>query len=376
MTIKFCILGGYGNTGLPIARLLLRHTDAHISLTGRDGDRAEQTAQSLNHEFNTDRVRWSKADASDRESLLQAFEPFDFIINASSTIDYTPIVTRAVIDLKKDYLDTQLSSPQKLEYLGTLDDELKQNDLLFITDCGFHPGVPAALIRLSVNWFDRISSATVYSAFQLNWKERTFSKSTIEEFCEELIDYQPLIFMDRSWQKASMKSMKHMPTIDFSEPFGKKICYPFFLEELRKLPDAIPTLEETGFYISGFNWFNDYFILPFTFVSSKLFPNASKKIVTMLMKWGLDTFSKPPYGATLVLKARGISNGKEKECILKLWHDDAYFLTAIPIVACLLQYIRGELKSRGLYFQAHVVEPAKFIKDMEQLGISLIQSNC
>ena len=46
------ILGGYGNAGLPIARLLLQECDAEIIIAGRNLGRAQRTADELNREFN------------------------------------------------------------------------------------------------------------------------------------------------------------------------------------------------------------------------------------------------------------------------------------------------------------------------------------
>ena len=45
------ILGGYGNAGLAIARLLVSQTKVGIILAGRTVDRAQRAAQQLNAEF-------------------------------------------------------------------------------------------------------------------------------------------------------------------------------------------------------------------------------------------------------------------------------------------------------------------------------------
>ena len=56
---------------------------------------------------------------------------------------------------------------------------------------------------------------------------------------------------------------------------------------------------------------------------------------------------------------------------MRLAHDDAYVLTAVPAVACLLQYLNGSIQQPGLWFQANVVEPIQFFKDIERLGVSI-----
>ncbi len=56
---------------------------------------------------------------------------------------------------------------------------------------------------------------------------------------------------------------------------------------------------------------------------------------------------------------------------IQLSHTDGYFLTAVPVVACLKQYLTGSIKKPGVWFQANIVEPELFIKDIEKMGIKL-----
>ncbi len=45
------ILGGYGNAGLPIARLCLEHTDTRLVLAGRNQSKAVESAAQLNGQY-------------------------------------------------------------------------------------------------------------------------------------------------------------------------------------------------------------------------------------------------------------------------------------------------------------------------------------
>ena len=74
------ILGGYGNTGRALARLMLAHSKAQLTLAGRSAQRAEALAAELNHEFPGNRVRGIAADAADRESLLRAFKGAKLVV--------------------------------------------------------------------------------------------------------------------------------------------------------------------------------------------------------------------------------------------------------------------------------------------------------
>ena len=132
-----------------------------------------------------------------------------------------------------------------------------------------------------------------------------------------------------------------------------------------------PSLSETGFFVGGFNWFVDWLVFPISMLGLRLFPQTARKPLRELMKWGLTTFSKPPYGTALKVEARGEKESKDKAVNVSIYHEDGYMLTAIPVVACLLQYLDGSLRKPGLWTQANIVEPNRLIADMERIGVDV-----
>jgi saccharopine dehydrogenase (NAD+, L-lysine-forming) len=252
--------------------------------------------------------------------------------------------------------------------------EIEKSGYCFITDGGFHPGLPAALVRYAALHFDRLEKANVGSVIKQDWAGLNMSDATVTELVEEINDFVAMIYKDDQWKTVKMTGMGDYKTMDFGREFGKQYCVPMFLEELRPLPQAYPGLKECGFFVGVFNWFVDWLVMPIALVGMKLWPQGSAKPMGKLMKWGLNTFSKPPYGTMLKLEGQGEKGGEAKALEITMYHPNGYMFTAIPVVACLLQYLDGSIKQPGLWTQANIVKPDRFMKDMERMGIQ-IQAN-
>lgn len=364
------ILGGYGSVGRSLAKLLLQETSANLRLAGRTIKKAEATAAQLNSIFEGNRATAIYCDASDAESLKQALEGVEFVVVASSTAKYAESVAKIVLETGIDYLDLQYST-QKITALKKLTPDIEKAGCLFITDGGFHPGLPAALIRYNAQYFDRFDKAYVGSVIRYDFRELTITDSTAYEFIEEINDFKPLVFKQGQWQRVGILGITGYIAMDFGLEFGKQYCVPMFLEEMYSIPEMYPHLRETGFFVGGFNWFVDWLVLPLATIAIKLWPRMALKPMGKLIKWGLRTFSKPPYGTVLKVEVHGQREGKDKATEMILHHQDAYMFTAIPVAACLLQYLDGSIREKGLWTQASIVEPNRLIKDMERMGVYL-----
>ncbi|WP_375772726.1 saccharopine dehydrogenase NADP-binding domain-containing protein [Archangium gephyra] len=369
-TDTLLILGGYGNTGRLIARLLLQETDCHVVLAGRDLARAEAMARTLASEQGGERVSAVRADAADPSSLRRALEGCRLVIVASSTSAYAGQVARAALDTGTDYLDLQFSWT-KFGALRPLEEEIRGAGRCFITDGGFHPGLPAVLVRYAGSRFDHLTRAEVGSVIRIDWARLDIGAATAEEFVRELADYQVLEFQKGAWRPAPWKAMWMPRTMDFGPVFGRQYCVPMFLEEMRSLPELYPGLWRVGFYVGGFNWFVDWLVSPLAWLAMRVWPRRALRPMARLMHWGLRRFSRPPYGTLLKLEADGLVRGTARHLELTLSHADGYAFTAIPVVACLLQYLDGTARRPGLWLQAHVAEPERMLRDMERMGVAL-----
>lgn len=360
------VIGGYGNAGREIVKLLLEHTaDLEMVIAGRNGKRAQQCADSFQSTFPGKLIQAATLDIQDADRLRQLVSAADFVVNASGSVPHTERFLQALLDTRKDALDTQLATAEKHETLQRYAQKLQAAGICYITDAGFHPGVPGALVRYAARQMERMEKANVFSAMKVDWKNIHLSKETWEEFLGEFSNYRTDCYRAGKWQQAG--SMEYFP-YDFGQPFGQQYCIPMHLPEMISLPKALPDLRETGFFVGGFNPLTDYVILPMVMAILRYLPKGYWKYAARLFRWGINQ-TKPPYGIMLATDCVGYERNIKKEGSIKLFHEDAYVMTAAPVVACVEQYLEMENKRSGVWLQADFVDPLSFINRLKSLGI-------
>jgi len=351
------LLGGYGSTGRPLTKHLLAQTSTRIIIAGRHLDKAQAFVDSLQ----SDRVTPLQVDATDPLSLRRALQGVDLLLVAAPTTHHTETVVRAALDAGVDYLDIQFADT-KLDVLRAHEKEILEKKLCFVTEAGYHPGLPSALIRYAASKLDCIESAR--TAGYLNIGNVPYTEA-VDELMEAFLHYQAQVYKNGAWTKSNSWDMHKF---DFGPGIGSKISYSMFFEELRCIPEMYPTLKDTGFYIAGWNPLTDMILTPIIMVGLKIAPKRGIRPLGKLMWWGVNR-SKPPYRVVLKAEAKGYSNGKPVQIETRIEHEDGYELTAIPVVALLMQY--EQIRRPGLHMMGHMAEPGRLFDDMHTMGVQV-----
>jgi len=381
MAADVLILGGYGTTGKVVAELVLAHSDATVVVAGRNLQRAERAAATLNARF-PGRAAARFADAADPASLTAAFAGVGIVAVAASVMKSAGVVAEAALQANADYFDLLLSAPAKHAVLERFRARIEQQQRCYITDGGIHPGLSAAMIRALAPAFGRLERADVAGLLKLDWSAYDFGLDTIYEFVEELAAFRPEALRDGAWVRLPWKAA--MKRFDFGPPYGAERCTVMGLEELRLLPREIASLRDCGFYVSGFNPLADNVLVPLGLVVMKLAPRAMGRPYARLFAVALRRFARPPFGVVWQLEAEGVaagetaggeatrsrvSSGTRLHAGLRLRHEDGYWLTAATAAACLLQYLDGSLRTPGLHLQALAVAPGRLLRDLQRMGV-------
>jgi saccharopine dehydrogenase (NAD+, L-lysine-forming) len=362
---RILILGGYGLTGSYLARLLLRHSTANILIAGRNLQKAESFANALGESFGSCRVRDIRVDVEDLNSIRSALPSVDLVLAATSFGCHCSAIAKVALENGVDYLDV-LYSPSKLAVLC----KIEKRGLCFVTEAGFHPGLPLVLTRQIAQRFDSLERAIIGSVIQMKIERGMAMPESIYDLVAAFRQ-KPLIFRAGRWFTPWIAWLWPYRRINFSAPFGTRNCAPFFLPELEEIPIEFPSVTETGFYIAGFNWFVDWVLSPLVLIAVFLAPNAATRPMGKLLFWGARNFSTPPFGTELVVDAvgrRGQNSVRER---LIVSHEDAYAFTAVPVVAFLKQYLDGSARKPGLWMMGRLADPQRLVKDMQDMGIAV-----
>jgi hypothetical protein len=362
---RILILGGYGSTGQSLARHLLVQSTAEIVIAGRHLERAQAFEDELNEEFGGGRVSAAQADAASRADLLRVLSGVELLLVAAPAARHAETVIQAALQSGVDYLDVQLDV-KKLACLKAFAPEIKRAGRCFITEAGFHPGLPSALVRYAASQLERLDSA--HLAGYLNIGGSIPYSEAVDELMGAFRDYQAQVYKEGTWTKSNSFDMRK---VDFGGQIGVRRCYSMFFEELRELPEMIPSLREVGFYMSETHWMTDWIVTPLVLGGLKLAPRRGIRPLGRLMWWAMTSLPRPPHLVLIKAEATGELAGRPARIDVQVSHRDGYELTAIPVVACLLQYMDRSSRRPGLWMMGHLVDPVRLLKDMARMGASV-----
>lgn len=360
--MKILLLGGYGGVGRVLARLLLSETDCDLVIAGRREDKAAAFSASLHQKYSGNRVTLRHIDVRRRAPLRGSFSGVDLVIVAAAVPDQIEHVARAVLESGCDYLDILVQNTV-WKTRQTLLEEIISSGRIFITQGGFHPGLPAPLIRYAASQFDQMDRASVSLAMNARFKK---PESTVE-LIEEVRKFQAELFSRGEWRKATYKDSV---SIDFGPPFGIRPCVPLQMEEIKTLPFELG-LNEMGLYVSGFNWVVDYLIIPLIILTHRIKEGWGDRLMQRLLFWGVNLFSPSTQKVVMRLEGEGVVEGKRRIIVITLEHCDAYFFTAAPVVACIKQMMGGMISRPTLNLMGLAVDPVLLLHDLQHMGIQM-----
>ena len=134
-------------------------------------------------------------------------------------------------------------------------------------------------------------------------------------------------------------------------------------------------VEEAGVYIAGINGFGDCVVVPLIMAMRGMKRPGVQQVLSRFLMWGINTFSRAPFGAVLKLEAEGEKTGGDTGVFeVVAYHGDSYFFAAAAVVAGLMQYFDGSIARPGLRVMGHEVDSIRLLSDMRRFGVTIQRS--
>ncbi len=362
--MNIIILGGYGRAGSEITKLLLEYTDCVISIAGRNEKKAKQTALEFNQHFaqkgDYQKITGVGVDTTNIDAMAENLKEYDLVIVCIPLALVGDSVVKAALKAGINYLDLNLNT-KKQATLKKLHKKIADNGLIFLSECGFVPGVPAFLLRLLRQKFDTLEEAE----FSGIASEREVSFGTCEDLIREL-SVDPLIMENGIWKTTSLsKSIQG----DFGAGIGIKDCYPMRMIELEDLALKL-NLKKCGTYVASVGGLVDVIVFLWKMTGLYRF-RWGAGLGARLLHWASNRKAKPPFITIVKVRGKGVANNKSKKVTLQISHSDGWIGTAIPVAACVLQLINKTINQPGAYRMGEVVGLDQFKKDIVMLGMDM-----
>ncbi len=361
------ILGGYGETGRRIASRLASRTQLKLVIAGRNPARAEAAAAAL-RDTAGDRVRPMALDAADTRAVRDALEEADLLIDASTAVEHTRGLAEAALETGTDWLDTHFE-PRSLAALRGLEERIREAGRCFIAQGGFHPGLPAVLVRWAAGQVDELREAWV--AAVIRPRGGLPYTPAVDELLESFRHYRAHVYEQGRWRRIRFTRPEAFPRVDFEFGFGRRWTSPFDLEEMRRLPERIPTLRRLGFSIAGMNWLSDWIVTPLIMLALPLWGRRPLEPLGRLFSWSTGALARPPFGIVLQARTAGVRRGDALRPGIALQDEDGYDLTAIPVVALVEQMLSAGGGRPGLHLMGQYADPEPLLEACAEMGVQV-----
>jgi len=364
MSKRVLLVGATGYAGKKLANYLLKDTDATIILAGRSRAKLNELYSGLRQQDLAHRSELLVLDAMNPEFAVPG--DFDLLVNATAEGPHNVNLIQTCLDHRADWIDMQMTN-ELLNPPPALRESIESAGRCFVIQAGFHPGVIASLVRYAGRQLEVMDSAIVGSVIR---DQSGLPYTTgFSELVASFRDYKSEIYRDGQWQKLKYAGY---PKLKSEYGFGEQLAYPVEMTELRRLAELMPDLKETGFFVAGFNWFADYIVTPLIMLSSRVAPRQTEAPLGRLLSWSIKRFSRPPYGTVLQVDAKGQHERQPVTFRLSLFHEDAYVLTAIMVVAMIKQMLNGEVKP-GIQLMGLCCDPVQLFEDIERTDVTVTQ---
>lgn len=364
MTDQILILGGRGRIGSSVAHDLIAHTQANITVTGR-----QTTSDGTPQLQESPRVQFLAVDLSDEERLKGAIASHNLVIHCAGPFLYRDAsVLKHCIEQGVNYLDVSDNRSFTRKALA-YNHEAAEAGVTAIVNTGIFPGISNSMVRRDVEQLDKAERIHLsYVVAGSGGAGVTVMRTTF------LGLQQPFeAWIDDQWQV--IKPYSDRETIQFPEPYGDTGVYWFDMPEAFTLVDSFPVKTVITKFGSVPDFYNHL-----TWIAAHVFPSSWLRNpsgieflshVSHRMTSVSDRFSG--IGVAIRSEVTGYKNGQLTTVYSTLMHENTAIAAGAGTGSIAEFILAGKLKKPGVWPVEQALPTQLFEQTMQSRGIKIAQ---
>lgn len=359
------ILGGSGRIGSSVAADVVAHTQANVTITGREAAAGKLVSDRLGS-----RVEFLPLDLADTTQLETAIQAADLVIHCAGPFHYRDAtVLKTCIEQGVDYLDVSdhRSFTQKaLAYK----DAAAAAGVTAIVNTGIFPGISNSMVRHDVEQLD------VAERIHLSYVVAGSGGAGITVMRTTFLGLRHSFesWIDGHWQQ--LKPYSDRETIEFPAPYGRTGVYWFDMPETFTLPATFPSVKSV---ITKFGSVPDFYN-HLTWIAAHVFPSSwleNPKGIEFLahvshrMTDFTDRFSG--IGVAIRSEVSGQKNGQPARVCSTLVHENTAIAAGYGTGTLAELILAGKLKQPGVWPVEQALSTDLFLQVMTSRNLKIEQ---
>ncbi len=366
MTERVLILGGRGRIGGSVAQDLVAHTQAQITITGRDEDSSsQQVADSLGQQ-----LQFLPLELADTPKLKEAIAHSDLVIHCAGPFHYRDAtVLKLCMAQGVNYLDVSDNKGFTQKVLAC-QAEAQAAGVTAIINSGIFPGISNSMVRQDVEQLD--SAEKIHLSYVVGGSGGAGITVMRTTFIGLMKPFEAWI--DGKWQL--IKPYSDRETIQLPAPYGPVGVYWFEMPETFTLADTFPVQTVVTKFGSVPDFYNHL-----TWISAHWFPKSWLKNpnaieflahVSHRMTGVTDRFSG--IGVGIRSEVSGQKEGQSVRCCSTLVHDNTAIAAGAGTGTLAELMLAGKLQKPGVWPVEQALSTELFHQTMQSRGIEIHQT--
>jgi saccharopine dehydrogenase-like NADP-dependent oxidoreductase len=350
MLQRVLILGGTGRIGSSVARDLLSHTEAMITVTGRRKKPDNLPAP----------LGFLALDLEDRQGLRTAIKKHDLVIHCAGPFHYRDgRVLEMCLEERVNYLDV---SDHRSFYQKVIPwhERARTAGITAILNTGVFPGISNSMVRQGVEALDE--TETIHLSYVVSGSGGAGTTVMRTTFLGLKTPFD--VWQDGQWQRKLPYTEREV--IEFPPPYGKSGVYWFDVPETYTFAESFAVKN----VITKFGSIPDFYN-HLTWITAHIFPQA-----WVTSSAGIEFFSQVSYAMTKVTdrfsgigvamraEVRGIKNNQKQVYCRTMVHKNTALAAGAGAGSVAQLLLSGRIRESGIYPVERILPTDLFLEMM------------